>query len=150
MPSSNVELVTSLQPGPRVDLVQLFGDDQLWTSVAQALAPLVDEDLESGFVGLERKSRGVGIDGFREVWLRWLAAWDSYRTEIDRVVESGDDVLVLVCDYGRKKGTTVEVRLPGAAVWTVRDGRIARAFFYADRRAAAREVGLSPAILDGE
>ena len=34
------------------------------------------------------------------------------------MIGRGDDVLVIVNDYGRKPGMTVEVRLFGAAVWT--------------------------------
>ena len=150
MSISNVELVTSLQPGPRADLVELFRDDSSWNAVAHALEPLIDERLESGFVGVGPESRGIGIDGFRQVWLEWLASWESYRTEIARVIDCGADVLVLVDDYGCKPGMETEVRLRGAAVWTVRDGRVARAYFYADRAAALREVGLDAAILGDE
>jgi ketosteroid isomerase-like protein len=150
MSEANVELVTSLQPGPRADLVALFRDDESWSAVAKALEPLIDEGLESGFVGVAEQSRRVGIDGFREVWLEWLAPWESYRTEIDRVIDGGDDVLVIVSDYGRKTGMAAEVRLRGAAVWTVRGGRITRAYFYADRLAAVRDVGLDAAILEDE
>ena len=39
---------------------------------------------------------------------------------------------------------TAEVRLLGAAVWTVRDGLITRAFFYTDREDAFNQRGLEP------
>ena len=45
---------------------------------------------------------------------------------------------------------TAEVRLFGAAAWTVRDSRIARAWFYVDRNDALNAVGLDAAILAGE
>ena len=150
MPSSNVELITSIQPGPRADLVQLFRDEDSWNAVAHALAPLIEGGLETVFVGFGQARRRNGIDGFREVWLEWLGPWESYRTEIDRVIDCGEDVLVIVEDYGRKAGMEKEVRLRGAAVWTVREGRIARACFYADRRAALNKVGRDAAILDDE
>jgi ketosteroid isomerase-like protein len=37
---------------------------------------------------------------------------------------------------------TAEVSIRGAAVWTVRDGKIARASFYPNREDALRAVGL--------
>ena len=39
------------------------------------------------------------------------------------MIDCGDDVLVITDDYGRKPGMTAEVRLFGAAVWTIRDGQ---------------------------
>jgi ketosteroid isomerase-like protein len=51
-------------------------------------------------------------------------------------------VLVIVNDYGHRRGTEGEVRLFGAAIWTVRDGRAVEAEFYAERRLAYEAVGL--------
>lgn len=141
------ELTEALQAGPDVDLVELFRDDQAYANIDAALGPLFHDDLESGFVG-RHESRNRGRAGFRQTWLEWLEPWDSYRSEVERVIACGDDVLVLVSDYGRKPGMTAEVRLLGAAVWTWRDGRIARALFYTDRLDAVRHVGLDPAALD--
>ena len=149
MSDENVELIEALQVGPDVDLVELFREDQAYANIDAALGPIFHDDLESGFVG-RHESRNRGRDGFRETWVEWLEPWESYRSEVDRVIGCGDDVLVLVKDYGRKPGMTVEVRLWGAAVWTVRDGLITRAFFYTEREDALREVGLSTAILDDE
>jgi ketosteroid isomerase-like protein len=149
MSEENVGLITALQPAPDVDLVELFRDDQAYANMDAALGAIFHDDVESGFVG-RHESRNRGRPGFRQTWLEWLEPWESYRTEVVRVIGCGDDVLVLVHDFGRKPGMTAEVRLLGAAVWTVRDGLIARAFFYTDREDAVREVGLSPAILAGE
>jgi hypothetical protein len=149
MSDENAELIEALQVGPDVDLVELFRDDQAYANLEEALGPIYHDDVESGFVG-RHESRNRGRAGFRQTWLEWLEPWDSYRSEVDRVIGCGEDVLVLVKDYGRKPGMTAEVRLLGAAVWTVRDGLIVRALFYTDREDAIREVGLSPAILAGE
>jgi hypothetical protein len=45
---------------------------------------------------------------------------------------------------------TAEVRLRGAAVWTVRESKVSRAFFYTDREDALGDVGLDAAILRRE
>ena len=58
-------------------------------------------------------------------------------------IDLGDDVLLLVSDYGRRVDMDSEVRLFGAAIWTVTDGKIARAAFYSDRAAALEAAGLS-------
>ncbi|HYH59827.1 MAG TPA: nuclear transport factor 2 family protein [Thermoleophilaceae bacterium] len=149
MSDENAELIEALQVEPEVDLVELFRDDQAWANIDATLGPVFHDDVESGFVG-HHESRNRGRLGFRQTWLEWLEPWESYRTETDRVIGCGDDVLVLVNDYGRKPGMTAEVRLFGAAVWTVRDGLITRALFYTDREDAFSEVGLDAAILGDE
>jgi hypothetical protein len=149
MSEENVELIRALQPEPDVDLTELFRDDQAYANLEEALGPIYHDDVESGFVG-RHESRNRGRPGFRQTWLEWLEPWESYRSEVVRVIGCGDDVLVLVNDYGRKPGMTAEVRLLGAAVWTMRDGLITRALFYTDREDAIREVGLSTAILADE
>jgi ketosteroid isomerase-like protein len=149
MADENAELVEALQVGPEVDLVELFRDDRAYANLDAALGPIFHVDVESGFVG-RHESRNRGRPGFRETWLEWLEPWESYRSEVERVIGCGDDVLVLVSDYGRKPGMTVEVRLLGAAVWTVRDGLITRAFFYTDRKDALDAVGVDAAILASE
>jgi ketosteroid isomerase-like protein len=143
MSEENAELVSALQPEPDVDLVELFRDDEAWANLHEVFAPIYHDDVETGMVGLGQESRNRGVDGFRQTWLEWLAPWETYRAEIAKVIDCGDDVLVITDDYGRKPGMSAEVRLFGAAVWTVRDGRIARAYFYVDRDDALKEVGLS-------
>ena len=85
----------------------------------------------------------VGLNGLREVWLEWLEPWESYRAEIEDVIDAGDQAVVLSRDYGRRKGSDAEVPLRAGAVWTVRDGKIARADFYPERAEALEAVGLA-------
>jgi ketosteroid isomerase-like protein len=59
------------------------------------------------------------------------------------MIDAGDDVVVLVRDYGRRAGMAVEVSMVGASIWTVRDGKIAKAAFYPNRSDALEAVGLS-------
>jgi ketosteroid isomerase-like protein len=54
-----------------------------------------------------------------------------------------EKTVVLVRDYGLRKGSDAEVAVRAAAVWTVREGKVARAEFYADRAEALEAVGLS-------
>jgi hypothetical protein len=64
-----------------------------------------------------------------------------YRAEIEDVIDAGDDVVVLTRDYGRRPGMSAEVEIVAAAVWTVRDGNIARNCLYPNREDALRAVG---------
>jgi hypothetical protein len=148
MSAENLEFVKSLQPRPSFDLVEAF--DSRWPRVRTFFEPRSHPDLESGFVQAGERTSHRGLDGFRQTWLDWLEPWDSYRTEMVRFIDCGDDVLVFVRDYGRRRGMSAEVKLLGGAVWTVRDGKLARAFFYTAREDALNELGLSTAILDSE
>jgi ketosteroid isomerase-like protein len=82
------------------------------------------------------------MEGLRAACVEWLDPWESYRTEIEDVIDAGDEVVVLTRDYGRRSGTAAEVSMLGAAVWTVRDGKIARACFYPYRADSLEAVGL--------
>jgi ketosteroid isomerase-like protein len=150
MSAENAELVAALQPEPDVDLVELFCDEQAWANLTEAFGAIWHEDIETAFIGMGQESRNRGVAGFRQTWVEWLEPWETYRAEINRVIDCGDDVLVITDDYGRKPGMTAEVKLFGAAVWTVRDGLIVKAYFYVDRKDALDAVGLDAAILARE
>jgi hypothetical protein len=55
----------------------------------------------------------------------------------------GGTVLLLVRDLGRREGSTREVVLNGADVWTIRDRRDVRAEFHDDRATALEAVGMA-------
>ena len=150
MSEEAVEIVSLLQPEPDVDLVELFRGDNEWENLRPLVEGIYEPDVETGFVMAGNRSMNRGVDGLRRTWLDWLEPWDTYRAEIQRYVDCGDRVLVITDDFGRRKGMTAEVRLLGAAVWVVRDGRVARAIFYSNRQDALDDVGLSAGILKDE
>jgi len=146
MSQENVEIVRQLQPGPQVDFMELFtrdGTDAEVEATVEAVAPAFTDDFVCIFHALSGEPR-PGVRGVREGWLDWLAPWASYRAEIEKLIDAGDQVVVLVRDFGRRPGMEMEVELHGTAVWTVREGKIARAEFFAtDREAAFAAAGLS-------
>ena len=144
MSRENVELVRALQVSPDVDLVTFFGDEESWSATQETLGPLFDERFEVHFIGVGDDDRAYrGLEGLREVWKDWLEPWESYRAEIFDLIDGGDRVLVLTDDYGRRRDTSADVRLLGAAIWTVDAGKVKRADFYADRDRALQEIDRS-------
>jgi ketosteroid isomerase-like protein len=144
MSRENVELVTRLQAAPDVDIAELFRNDDMWSALADAVAPFFHPDFESvapGVPGTEKVH--VGLDGLRAAWLEWLEPWLTYRTEIMQALDAGDRVLLLTHDYGRHEATALEVKVDGSAVWTISDGKIARADFFSFRSEAFKAAGLS-------
>ena len=141
MSQANVDLVQRLQPDPEVDFAQVFRDDDMWADAVEVGA-FYHPDVESVRPGLPDGTIYIGLDGLRDMWLEWLAPWTTYRVEADDVIDLGDRVLVLAHVFGRLGGSQGEVENTVASVYTVRDGKIARAEFYLDRTEALKAVGL--------
>ena len=142
MSQENVELVMSLQRTADEDFVELIRDDERWRALADAAAPFVHDDVVSIRPGVPGGKPYVGLEGFRRLWLDWLAPWAEYRTAIDEAFDCGDRVLLLQSSSGRLQGSRAEVRLAPGVVWTLRDGKVARFEVYTDRGLARRAVGL--------
>jgi ketosteroid isomerase-like protein len=143
MSQENVELVRRLQPSRDSDLVALFRDEKTARALLKDLSPFFHEDFEIVAPTPGQRAPFVGLEGLRAGWLDWLDPWESYRTEVEDVIDADDQVVVLVRDYGRRPGMDAEVGVVSAAVWTVRDGKIARVAFYVNRSEAIEAVGLA-------
>jgi ketosteroid isomerase-like protein len=142
MSQESVELVMGLQRAPDDDFAQLIRDDEMWAQLAEAVAPFVHAEAETVRPGLPGGRTYTGLDGFRESWLDWLAPYAEYRTEVEEAIDCGERVLLLQSSSGRLEGSTKEVKIAPAVVYTVRDGKIARFEPYADRAQALEAVGL--------
>ena len=79
-------------------------------------------------------------------WREWMSAWDEYRSEADEFRELDDErVLVLMQHGGRGKASGVGIegiKTPGANVFDIRDGKVARLALYWHREDALADLGL--------
>jgi hypothetical protein len=145
MSRENVESIRSVLPGPATDMVALFNDDSASGETDADVGTLA----RSGLRGSQTLSRrGAGHEAGTARPARrlacWLAPWASYRTEIEQMIDLRERVVSVICDYGRREPDAPEVALKSAVVWTVRDGRIVRAEFYAGGRdEALAAIGLA-------
>jgi ketosteroid isomerase-like protein len=141
----NVEIVLALPHfRPGVDVVQLTRDADLSVEIARSAAPWFHEDFECVFPDLLGGGKTyTGFQGMRTAWLDWLAPWSSYRIEIQEGLDCGDRVLTFYDVFATPTGATGEVKLSGADVWTLRDGKITRWEGYPSRRAALKAAGLA-------
>ena len=71
-----------------------------------------------------------------------LEAWEERRLEAEEFIDAGDDVVVLLHEYRRGRGSGVEVEADTAFVCAVRGGRIVRMQGYMDRHAALQAAGV--------
>jgi ketosteroid isomerase-like protein len=144
MSHENVELVKKLIPPVGTDYTNVFRDDALWAVARAGLEPLVTPDFEGAFVIWGEGGKFTGLDGLRASFLDWLAPWASYYDEIVEVFAVGDDrVVVLGREHGYRLDTEAEVLAESAGVYRVRDGKIARVDYYANRAEALEAVGLT-------
>ena len=143
MSRENVEMVRRIQPGPEVDLAAVLRDDSTFESFVEAVQALFHPDFEAVVISPLQSDPHAGLGGLRDAWLDWLEGWESYRVEVEELLDAGDAVVVVVRDYARRADMESEVAQRGASIWTVREGRIARAAFYPNREEALEAVGLS-------
>jgi ketosteroid isomerase-like protein len=85
----------------------------------------------------------AGPEGFKEAWDDWLSPYESYRTEVDEVIQLEDKLVVTVRQIATTLHSSVEVETPSAAVWWFEDGKIRQAAFYLDRQAGLKAAGLT-------
>jgi ketosteroid isomerase-like protein len=142
MSQETVELVMAVQRLD-VDLVPLFRDDEQVAEGIEALTPLFHPDVEVVHRLLGDDRIYFGLEGLRDSWLDWLSPWESYHAHLEDAIDCGQKVLLIVRDSGRRKESTAWVDSQNAAIWTVRDGKIARAEFYADRDWARKDAGVA-------
>ena len=65
-----------------------------------------------------------------------LEAWEERRLEAEEFIDAGDNVVVLLHEYRRGKGSGVELETETAVVVAVSGGRVVRIQGYMDREAA--------------
>jgi ketosteroid isomerase-like protein len=76
-----------------------------------------------------------------------LEAWEERRLEAEEFIDAGDNVVVLLHEYRRGRGSGVELESKTAVVVAVRGGRVVRIQGYMDRGAALEAAGLSEPCL---
>ena len=140
--SENVELVLALQRSAEEDFARLMREDERWQAVADSAAAVVHADAVSVRRDVPGAKEYFGLDGFRQMWLDWLAPWAEYRTAIELAIDCGERVLLLQRSSGRIHGSSREVTLLPGVLWTIRDGKVARFEVYADRAEALKAAGI--------
>jgi ketosteroid isomerase-like protein len=127
------------------DVVAALDDPEADQRIRQTLIELAEPDFKVVMVGPEYLGQTIehsGADGFREAWTDWTGPFESYRIDLERLIDAGERVVSLVAMCGRTRTGGVDVRAPGAAVWTVVDGKLRRVEFHLDRQTALRVAGV--------
>jgi uncharacterized protein len=86
---------------------------------------------------------GQGHEQLNTIVAAWVGAFDEWREEIAEMRDLGSRVLVLSVQYGRGKGSGVEVEAPYALLYEVRGGKITRMTLFPTQQEALKAAGLS-------
>ena len=116
-------------------------NERRWDRLAELLDPGVAQYGTVG--GLEEGSVTRGRSEITQMYESEADAWDRQRIEPERLIDAGERVVVLQCEYQRGRSSGLELVVETAAVVDLRDGRVVRIQGYMDRAAALRAAGLS-------
>ena len=133
MSQENVEIV-------RGAFESALGGDQ------EKMAQLVDPEVEfHGTVGgLQEGEIAHGQSEIDQTFeAEDLEAWEERRLEAEEFIDAGDNVVVLLHEYRRGRGSGITLETETALVVAVSGGRVVRIQGYMDRKAALEAVGLS-------
>jgi uncharacterized protein len=112
-----------------------------------AIVELLSEDFEldiSGHPVPDFPDHGVGAEHVMDFLTTYLSGFDDYSLQITRVMEAGDEIVVLLRDSARIRGSETIVERDLAHVWTVRAAKLHRLRAYASHGEALKAVGLRP------
>jgi ketosteroid isomerase-like protein len=141
MSQENVERVRQIIEDFRAGKSE-FDAEGMLTKVAgeDLMHPDIEWDASEAPFDLSGTYRGV--EGVRQFWREWLAAWETLEFEYE-LVDAGDRVVVLLDQRMRGLSTGIEVPLGKYAhVYTLRDGLLVHWRVYASQSKALEAVGL--------
>jgi ketosteroid isomerase-like protein len=109
----------------------------------EAMVALSDPEIEIEVEDMPESESFRGHDGVREFCeLNW-EPFETFSLEVDGLIEHGpDEVVILTCIRARGKGSGVELAQKRSGIVTVRDGRVVRGRYYAQRKTALEVAGL--------
>lgn len=84
-----------------------------------------DPEIEFTIPGPDRHVHR-GVEAMGRAWAEWLGAWKDFRVEATAYRDLGNKVVVSQEFRGKGRGSGIPVDLPGAAVFTLRNGKVVR------------------------
>jgi ketosteroid isomerase-like protein len=79
----------------------------------------------------------------RDWWRDYESTWENRVVVVEQILELDDErVLVFFTESAVGRASGVETAASPAAIWTIRDGKVARFHAWIDREEALREAGL--------
>jgi ketosteroid isomerase-like protein len=131
MSQENVELVAAS-----------LRDFQATLRATEAAAPDLVWDV-SALEGWPDASQYFGPEGFNEFIAKWTEAYDEFEQNVEEVIDAGDqDVVSILSQRARPRGSGSWVHLRFAVIWTVREGKLTRGRVFRTAEEALAAAGL--------
>lgn len=83
----------------------------------------------------------IGHDGVRRWFARWLDAWEEFTAEPQKIIDAGDQVIVVERMTGTGRQSGLEVDQLVVASYTVRDGKVVKRLDYPSEEEALAAAG---------
>jgi uncharacterized protein len=134
MSRENVELVRRVyDAASRRDtatVLDLYDPEVEWDVSRSPMARLVGE------------GRYQGHEGLRRFFRAYHEAWERIEYDYDELIDAGDRVISVDHERGCGRASGAEVEFTQYAVWTIRDGKIVEAAWFATRAEALENARL--------
>jgi ketosteroid isomerase-like protein len=131
MSQENVELVAAS-----------LRDFQATLRATEAAAPDFVWDV-SALEGWPDATQYFGPEGFNEFIAKWTEAYDEFEQDVEEVIDAGDqDVVSILSQRARPRGSGSWVHLRFAVIWTVREGKLTRGRVFRTAEEALAAAGL--------
>jgi ketosteroid isomerase-like protein len=105
--------------------------------------PDVEIELIGGFADVMGQRTFSGPEGIRRFFTDWFATFKTVSINHEKLLEAGEDIVVLSKLQATVEGSDIPVELPIGSVYSFRDGKISRFASYYDPHEALEAVGLS-------
>jgi ketosteroid isomerase-like protein len=97
----------------------------------------------SALEGWPDASQYFGPEGFNEFIAKWSEAFDEFEQNVEEVIDAGDqDVVSILSQRARPRGSGSWVHLRFAVIWTVREGKLTRGRVFRTAEEALAAAGL--------
>jgi hypothetical protein len=141
--AENVELVLSFQLDRDGDVAGLLADEDAVGRLREEIEHSFDRSVRCTmrFPGMAPVHYNDGLDGLRAAWQDWLKRWESYRVEVENVIDAGERIVIVHRAHGRPRPGAPEETIRRAGVWTVRDNKVVHVDFNVPVTEALAAVG---------
>jgi ketosteroid isomerase-like protein len=124
-----------------VEVIRRMWDAFLAGHTQTALA-FYDPDVEWDGTNLPDGRVGRGHEAILDHIRRWAEQWQDWNVEVERIIDAGDEhVVLLMRERGRSK-SGLEMDELHAEVYALREGKVVQRRGFSDPRVALEAVGL--------
>jgi ketosteroid isomerase-like protein len=109
--------------------------------IMEALDPEIESDISAHPLP-DFPDRGKGRDALMRHNADYLAGWDDYEVTVEELIDGGDDVVLVMHERTRMRGSEAILERDLPSVLTVRDGRCVRYRVFKTRAQALEAAGL--------